>query len=466
MLDRRMHNLVAYAKKVEGDMYAMANSRVSPIISTNIEFAPHAFISCFQSEYYHLLAEKIYKIQKELEEKRAKRKQQQPGGAGPQQQQQGPQGGQQQMPMQQPPNMQQQQPPQQQQQQGMQQPQMPNAQQLNRPQMPITSIGGVRQPMVNNMVNSMPNSMQQQQQQGINFPNQPADLNHLQPVVSSSPATSNPVLRGHLEQNSGGPNQQQSKLAQQLSVGPNVSMPQNSVAGNNSSSLLLNQLAKQPISDANPVHIKQVAHDLVGRVPNENLRTLKPNQQGGMQDGATGGLGDLKQEIKQEPSDGMIKKEEIKQESVDMGDSNSDVKPSMIKSEAEVKKEPGVMANKPETALVPIIKGEKVTFSPEQLKKALEPPLTKMYNQEPEAIPFRTPVDPNTMNIPDYFDIVKKPMDMSSIKRKLDAGMYQTPWEFVDDVWLMFENAWVYNRKNTRVYKYCTKVCTYTAIWA
>jgi E1A/CREB-binding protein len=100
----------------------------------------------------------------------------------------------------------------------------------------------------------------------------------------------------------------------------------------------------------------------------------------------------------------------------------------------------------------------KAVFTAEELRTALMPPLEKMYNQEPEAVPFRSPVDPNALGIPDYFDIIKKPMDMSCIKRKLDTGAYTDPWEYINDVFLMFENAWVYNRKTSRVYRYCTKV--------
>ncbi|PIO23829.1 hypothetical protein AB205_0221260 [Aquarana catesbeiana] len=100
----------------------------------------------------------------------------------------------------------------------------------------------------------------------------------------------------------------------------------------------------------------------------------------------------------------------------------------------------------------------KKIFKPEELRQALMPTLEALYRQDPESLPFRQPVDPQLLGIPDYFDIVKNPMDLSTIKRKLDTGQYQEPWQYVDDVWLMFNNAWLYNRKTSRVYKYCTKL--------
>lgn len=86
------------------------------------------------------------------------------------------------------------------------------------------------------------------------------------------------------------------------------------------------------------------------------------------------------------------------------------------------------------------------------------PTLEKLIKLDPESMPFRTPVDPNALGIPDYFDIVKKPMDLATVKNNLINGKYIDPWEYVDDVWLMFDNAWLYNRKTSRVYRYCTKV--------
>ncbi|XP_065324236.1 CREB-binding protein-like isoform X2 [Gordionus sp. m RMFG-2023] len=97
-------------------------------------------------------------------------------------------------------------------------------------------------------------------------------------------------------------------------------------------------------------------------------------------------------------------------------------------------------------------------FPPEELRQSLMPTLEKLYRQDPESIPFRQPVDPTMLQIPDYFQIIKTPMDLSTIKKKLDTGQYRDPWQYIEDIYLMFNNAYLYNRKTSRVYKYCTRL--------
>jgi len=100
----------------------------------------------------------------------------------------------------------------------------------------------------------------------------------------------------------------------------------------------------------------------------------------------------------------------------------------------------------------PIIK-----FPSEYLVEKLMPILDRMY-KDPDSLAFHIPVNPEELGLPDYFNVVKKPMDMSTIKKKLEDGKYSNPQEFVDDNWLMFNNAWLYNKKTSRVYKSCTKL--------
>jgi E1A/CREB-binding protein len=109
---------------------------------------------------------------------------------------------------------------------------------------------------------------------------------------------------------------------------------------------------------------------------------------------------------------------------------------------------------KPSTARIQPCKKK---FAPDELRNALMPVWQKLHDME-EAIPFRVPVDAELLEIPDYFEIIRHPMDLSTIKDKLNMGEYADPWAFCDDVSLMFSNAWLYNRKNSKVYKYCSKL--------
>lgn len=65
---------------------------------------------------------------------------------------------------------------------------------------------------------------------------------------------------------------------------------------------------------------------------------------------------------------------------------------------------------------------------------------------------FNSPVDVVKLNIPDYFTIIKHPMDLGTVKSKLASGAYSSPLEFVADVRLTFTNATAYNSPENDVH--------------
>ncbi|CAH9135558.1 unnamed protein product [Cuscuta epithymum] len=65
---------------------------------------------------------------------------------------------------------------------------------------------------------------------------------------------------------------------------------------------------------------------------------------------------------------------------------------------------------------------------------------------------FNEPVDPVKLNIPDYFTVIKHPMDLGTIKKKLACGQYLSPLDFLADVRLTFSNAMTYNPPGNHVH--------------
>lgn len=63
------------------------------------------------------------------------------------------------------------------------------------------------------------------------------------------------------------------------------------------------------------------------------------------------------------------------------------------------------------------------------------------------------PVDAEALNLPDYYDVIKQPVDLGTIKRKYDAKQYASVDEFRSDIILMCQNCFTYNPPDQLVHR-------------
>lgn len=68
-----------------------------------------------------------------------------------------------------------------------------------------------------------------------------------------------------------------------------------------------------------------------------------------------------------------------------------------------------------------------------------------LQRQIPQIEPFREPVDWKGLGLYDYPQIVKKPMDLGQIKRKIEKEQYSSLHEAAEDVRLVWSNCKTYN---------------------
>lgn len=64
--------------------------------------------------------------------------------------------------------------------------------------------------------------------------------------------------------------------------------------------------------------------------------------------------------------------------------------------------------------------------------------------------PFLRPVSRH--EVPDYYKVIKNPMDLAKIKSKLNTGRYSTNVEVMKDIQLIFENCDLYNQNDSEIY--------------
>ncbi|VIP00229.1 Bromodomain containing protein [Brugia malayi] len=81
------------------------------------------------------------------------------------------------------------------------------------------------------------------------------------------------------------------------------------------------------------------------------------------------------------------------------------------------------------------------------LKEVLKPAMRHKH-----AWPFMKPVDAVRLGLPDYHKVIKRPMDMNTIEKRLRNCYYYSAKDCMQDVMTMFNNCYTYNPPEYGVY--------------
>ena len=85
------------------------------------------------------------------------------------------------------------------------------------------------------------------------------------------------------------------------------------------------------------------------------------------------------------------------------------------------------------------------------MEKALS--LIKSLERLPEAVNFLKPVDFKSLGLLDYLQIIKTPMDLSTIRKKIKQEKYSTIEEVIEDIVLIWDNCRAYNQSGSVISK-------------
>ena len=87
---------------------------------------------------------------------------------------------------------------------------------------------------------------------------------------------------------------------------------------------------------------------------------------------------------------------------------------------------------------------------PEMIRRCSEAISTIMKHKS--AWPFNEPVNAAALGLVDYHQIITRPMDMGTIRNRIDSRHYSSADDFCLDMRLVFDNAMTYNPPGTDVH--------------